>query len=354
MQLGLNRIPEGLYMQVTSVRFLLLMIFLCFSGSQAQTSGARFLLWKPSAASMAQGGTGVARGNDAFSAYYNPALISGIYTINAVGSFVRPAPFFKNIGHSFAAVAFPISERQVFALSNNMFWLGKQADNLEREPDLESSYAYHPKLSYGLSLKENLQFGINLGLLWYKLTEVEVSEMNKPDPIRRITVDLGVSITNLLSNLTIQLDDVSFLPVQSFMPRPDPGGINLGFSLSNIGADITVIDDKQADPMPNLALAGFSYVFVSSNYLSLILNSELEKQIHENKFAQLFRNGVELRIYNILSLWGGKVSALDDRYKSFNTIGFGLHLRYFSINFARYNSTFLPTWHFDGAIHVEL
>ena len=63
----------------------------------AQNAGARFLLWKPSAKSMALGGSGAARFDGASSVYFNPALLSKTESFNLSASYVKPLPFFDNM-----------------------------------------------------------------------------------------------------------------------------------------------------------------------------------------------------------------------------------------------------------------
>jgi hypothetical protein len=324
---------------------LSLIILLHFSAVEGQEAGARFLLWKPSAVSMSQGGTGVARGDDAFSLWHNPALLSSLYTINGVGSFVEPLRSPDNVTHFFLALSFPLADDQILAFSANIFQLDDQPFLFYANSVVASEYAYHPKISYAYTLRDNFSLGVNLGMFCYKPVGA--------DRVRRLTADLGISITNLLDRLTIRLDDVSFLPVQSFMPRPDPAGINFGLSLTNLGTDLKVEGQQESRPMPSVLLAGISYVLLSSNYLSLILNGDLENQLHEESFAQYLNTGAEIRVYNVLSLRGGRVNAVDDQFESFNTFGFGFHLRYFSLNFARYDAASGPVWHYDAAFHIE-
>lgn len=336
---------------------LLLLSCTCF----AQTAGARFLLWKPSAASMALGGTGVARGNNTFNAYYNPALLCDIPSFNAVGSFVKPLPFFNNVAHSFAGVSFILNDEHYISLTNNMFWKAPQAYTQlysgamlpDRDGEDDYFFSFLPKVSYARFLTSRISIGAGLGMLFYDLTGAEFGAETKVETIKRLTFDIGISARNYFRGLTLHLDDATFVPLRAFAPISDLDGIHFGLSLLNLGADIQAVDKSQSDPMPATVLAGMSWVFLTSNYLSVIINAELEKQIHEDSFIQLLRSGAELRLLNVLSFQGGHVRAINDAYNSFLTYGFGVHTRYLSFHLSRYNATFIPTWHFDGAIYLE-
>jgi hypothetical protein len=79
----------------------LFLILILIQPMNAQKSTARFLLWQPSALSHAMGGVGTALHEDAFAMYYNPSALAFSRRFNAVGSLVKPLPFFGNTVHSF-------------------------------------------------------------------------------------------------------------------------------------------------------------------------------------------------------------------------------------------------------------
>jgi hypothetical protein len=72
----------------------------------ARGVAARYLLFKPSAASMAMGGVGVSSSDNAFSTYYNPAALAFAPEVSIVGSFDKPIPFFDATIHSLAGLSY--------------------------------------------------------------------------------------------------------------------------------------------------------------------------------------------------------------------------------------------------------
>jgi len=314
----------------------------------AQNAGARFLLWKPSAKSMSLGGSGAARFDGASSAYFNPALISQTESVNIAGSFVKPLPFFNNIAHSYNAVSFRVMDYGYLAVSGNLFW---KAEFVTTPKYLMS---WHGKISYAAKINDWLAVGVGMGYLNYKLTGAIVGAESSNGNTSTMSFDLGAAVTNVLPGLTFSLSNQGFSDFSEIAPEGPRPGINFGLSILSMGPKITVIDKMQADPICSLLLAGISYQAVSSDFLGLMLSTDLENQINETSPLKFIRLGADVSLLRIFSLRFGYVSNLSGKYKSYAALGGGINTKYVSINIARYNSTFRPAWHFDASIKLEL
>ncbi len=137
--------------------------------SSGQQSGARFLLWHPSAKSISMGGIGVAIDNGVFAAYYNPASLGFINKTSISTSFGQPFPFFENMGHSFIGFSHNF-KFGVMAFSANMFWRERQlrTDETGYNYGLDGEkFSYVKpnssdlKLSISSLIVNNLSFGIS-------------------------------------------------------------------------------------------------------------------------------------------------------------------------------------------------
>src|SRR3990172_2774730 len=149
----------------------------------SQNSTVRFMLWQPSARSMAMGGAGVAVTDNSFAAFYNPAALA-FSKINLSTSYVEPFPFLENTIHSLTALAIPLRGIGVFGFSANRFWMEGQAYTDESGPEILGgdfvdtnffkSTHWELKLSYAALLSENVSAGINVSFLKINLAEVNV------------------------------------------------------------------------------------------------------------------------------------------------------------------------------------
>lgn len=325
--------------------------------AQAQTSTARFLLWQPSAISNAMGGVGTSLYGDAFSAYYNPAALSFTKSISLTGSFVKPLPFFGNIAHSFFGASYHSNSFGTIAVSANLFWKGAQILTGELDPTPLGSFNetdWSGKISYALPIKKNLALGASLGLLHINILNSDRGAYDKFNPTV-IMLDFGALFKNLLPQTTYSPSGFAASDlIKRLTDDQKENGISVGLSLLNLGSKVTFIDHAQADNLPARLMLGATYLPIRSDALALLLASDFEKQLYESSILQYIHLGGEARILRLLAFRAGYYLDTFGRKTSYHTWGGGIQLKFLSVNVARYTRAILPTWHFDGAISLEL
>ena len=167
-------------------RYLLTAILvISISFLHAQNSTARFMLWQPSARSIAMGGAGTAITDNGFAVFYNPAGLAFAKGITAAGSFGKPYPFFKHTIHSLTALSFPLKGCGTLAISANRFWRERQVITSDYGPNginvngenlnFFKSTHWEAKLSYATLLNNHMSIGVNISFLRIKLSESPVS-----------------------------------------------------------------------------------------------------------------------------------------------------------------------------------
>ena len=130
-------------------------------------------------------------------------------------------------------------------------------------------------------------------------------------------------------------------------------GISLGLDASNLGPDISFVDAEQKDSPPSKITLGMSYIPLSSYPVSILVGTDFEERLNENNFIDYIHLGGEVRIFKVLAVRGGYFYGTSENLLSYPTYGFGICLRYVSINIARYNRSLESTWHFDSIISLE-
>ena len=102
----------------------------------------------------------------------------------------------------------------------------------------------------------------------------------------------------------------------------------MGFSLRNLGPNISFVNEKQSDPLPGLIDIGVAYTFINTNTLDLILASDFEKHINESSTLDYIRIGSEVNLFNLLNLRFGYVLDTYGIKNSYSTIGAGLNYKF--------------------------
>ncbi|MFQ5584842.1 MAG: hypothetical protein ACE5GL_10440, partial [Calditrichia bacterium] len=167
--------------------------------------------------------------------------------------------------------------------------------------------------------------------------------------------DVGVRWQNLLTSSTITIPSKEMESLSTFKPMETPSGIGIGIALLNAGPHIAYLDPSQADPIPQRLRIGFSHHTFSSPIFGMTLLFDFEKELvhREGPYAdsfvkawftswknQPFRNatyhfGFNLNLVYIFSLrFGYQYQPFEDFFNTgIFTIGFGLDLKYLSIQF---------------------
>ena len=344
--------------------FLVIIIPIVFSSNSfSQNNTASFLYWHPSAKYYSMGGIGTAVSNDIYSSYYNPASLVFSKRMTITGSFVKPYPFFGNIANSFFGVSFNIDSSNAIALSSDLFWLGEQQRTLEDSPEpygiLENLLYWEIKLSYGILLRKNLSAGISLGILHTNLSDIPVSYEQGKGTSTTVLFDAGILLEDIFRESTVQInnDKRDYSPFFNWLLNIGEDnirkGISLGLDVSNLGPDISFVDAEQKDSPPSKVTLGMSYTPLSSYPVNILVGTDFEERLNENNFIDYIHFGGEVRIFKVLAARGGYFYGTSGNLISYPTFGFGICLKYISINIAHYNRSLESTWHFDSIISLE-
>lgn len=329
----------------------------------AQNSTASFLFWQPSAKSYSMGGIGSALSNDIYSAYYNPSGLAFSKRITITGSFVKPFPFLGNIANSFFGISYKVDNSNTLGFSANLFWMGKQIRTLEGGPEPvaieETPFNWNLKLSYSYLIFDNISAGLSAGILQVNLSDRPVGEEQNTSNTTSILIDLGILAKDLLPKSTYELDNstTKYAPFFDWLIEIGEGyeyrGFSIGMSISNLGPDISFVDEEQSDSPPSKLLLGVTYNVINSNEIGILLGTDLEKRLNESNTLDYLHLGGELKLFKVINFrMGYFMNTIEDGY-SYLTYGAGLSFKFLSMNIARYNRSLQSTWHFDSVISLE-
>ena len=344
---------------MTKLRFLLLLILSCVVTMRAQQAAPRYLLFKPSASSTAMGGVGVACYGNAFAAYFNPAALAFSSDASFTGSFVKPIPFFGNTVHSFLAGSCKIRQDDGLAFSANLYRRGKQVVTRD-DPDpikLEDpTLSWQGKISYAHAFNTKLAAGMSFGLVRFALSNGDVQLQNREGFGTGWMFDVGLLIKDILpeatwhSRTTEKKSEPGFF--ESLGGQRQSEGLSVGFALLNLGQKLYLIDKQQSDDLPATLTFGTSYWPVAFDLAQAMISIDLEKQLHESSTLDYVHFGGELTFVRMFSLRTGYFLDTYGPATSYGTLGFGVHVKFFNFNIARYTRAIDVTWHFDTAISL--
>ncbi len=162
--------------------------------------------------------------------------------------------------------------------------------------------------SYGTSLLGKLKGGISAKLIYSHLAEQGATQYERGEG-----TSTGFAV------------DFGFLYQMS--PR-----LNWGLAVTNIGPKMAYIDAAQADPMPTNLGFGFAYKLLRSDYYTLLVASEINKEVADlddgfrEELKQVILNGgAEFLYANIIAFRAGYIHDEEGKLKT-ATAGVGLYL----------------------------
>jgi len=218
-------------------------------------AGAIFLLISPGAAAQGTGEANVARVDDAYASYYNPASLAFQSKASVAGMHVNwlkslvPDLYYEYLGFSKPISGGGIGGHLIF-LS-----LGEQLATDESGNELGNfqSYMWAFDGSYGTRLTKNSALGLGFKLYHQKLADdVVAGESGSGKPY---STDFAFDIAYL-----IKLGSSSSSEVSNWIKAEDK--FRFGFNIANIGPPISFIDEAQADPAPtNMRIGFFSNLY---------------------------------------------------------------------------------------------
>jgi hypothetical protein len=224
--------------------FLVLLLSLIFPVGEA---GAIFLLIAPGASAAGTGEAQVAKVDDSYASYYNPAGLGFQNRSGFSGMHVNWLPnLADDIYYEFMAFKQPIGYGTI---GGHLIYLnlGEQQgmDEFGNPTTTFKSMMWAASASYGAKINTTSSVGLNFKVFHQKLADSATgSESGKP-----YSTDFAFDIGYLKQ----------FSPVEE-------GIFNFGVSISNIGEEIDFIDNKQADPAPTNLKFGVYKQFIINDY----------------------------------------------------------------------------------------
>ena len=203
-------------------------------------AGAVFLLIAPGAGAAGSGEAQVAKADDAYASFYNPAGLGFLNTTEIAAMHVNWLPnLADDIYYEYLGFALPIEGLGTYGGNFVFLNLGEQlgTDELGNATDEFKSYMWSFTNSFGTMVSDNSSLGISFKLFQQKLADSGTGSGEQGD-----------------GSSTDFAFDVGYLG--------DYDLIKLGLSISNIGPKIDFIDADQADPAPtNMKLGIYSEIF---------------------------------------------------------------------------------------------
>ena len=242
------------------MRRLKLFLFVCIISSFAfpvGEAGAIFLLIAPGASAQGTGEANVARVDDAYASYYNPAALAFQTKNSIAGMHVNwlktlvPDLYYEYLGFSI-----PMGELGGFGGHFIFLSLGEQTATNEVGDYLGSfnSYMFALDGSYGTKLTTNSAIGLGFKVYHQKLADASVAgESGKGKPY---STDFAFDISYLYRDY----DKFSF-----------------GFNIANIGPPISFVDEDQADPAPTNMRFGFFGNLYQDEFTKLNMMVDIQK-----------------------------------------------------------------------------
>ncbi len=162
------------------ILFSIFIYFTLIGNLVSQNTTARFLLWHPSARSIALGGSGTALIDNDFSVFYNPAGMAYEKRIKLFSSYGQPFPFFENTQYAYSGVAVGTSIG-TFGIAINQFWresqqrtgqFGELLGGFGEDDGLMDPLHWKGSLSFAAIIKPNTAIGMSINLLHMELAKI--------------------------------------------------------------------------------------------------------------------------------------------------------------------------------------
>jgi hypothetical protein len=302
----------------------------------ASTAGGASLQIPPGARAEGMGRFFTAVANDAFAPWWNPAGLAFMQGWNAGLMHAKLVPdLADDVYFEYAGLSKYLKGWGGVAGTFTYLNYGESPATTEESSDpfaTFSSFEFSPSLAIGTPIVENLGLGLNLKLLHVDLAGELLGSEGKGTTF---AVDLGA--------LYRWNKDVESL----FGSGPGQMNAALGLTVANLGPDISLVDDRQSDPLPrNLKIAAALGAGVPKSY-SVLAGFSVEKSLvfvdipdstkEQLSFYErnevLLSGGMEV---GILDLAYGRVGYLYDDPGEIKgwTYGAGFYLKAVGIDFA--------------------
>jgi hypothetical protein len=304
----------------------------------ASTAGGASLQIPPGARAEGMGRFFSAVANDAFAPWWNPAGLAFMKGWNAGLMHAQLVPdLASDVYFEYLGVSNYVTGWGGIAGTFTYLNYGESVATDEGSPDAIgtfSSFEFSPSIAMGTMVIPNFGIGLNLKLLHVNLAPEEFAGSGAGKGTT-FAVDLGA-----LYNWKKNVD--SF-----FGSSPAVLESGVGVTLGNLGPDISLVDDRQSDPLPRNLKVGVSVGARVPQSYSALLGLALEKSLVfedipdtiAEKLSWTERNEVLLSggmEFGILDLAFARLGYIYDDPGEIKgmTFGAGFHLKQFGFDFA--------------------
>jgi len=249
-----------------NIKTLIFIIVICNSLFSVGEAGGIFLLIAPGAAAQGTGEANVARVDDAYSSYYNPAALAFQTKNSIAGMHVNwlkqlvPDLYYEYIG-------FAMPQGNLGGIGGHLIFLslGEQqaTDEVGNYLGSFSSYMWALDAAYGTKITNNSALGLGFKVYHQKLADfVVAAETGEGKPY---STDFAFDISYLFKYKKEIYDfgDNDFIYNENLISTISSyDKYRIGLNIANIGPAITFIDESQADPAPtNMRLGLFANLY---------------------------------------------------------------------------------------------
>ena len=256
--------------------FLILFLIIGFVFPVGE-AGAVFLLIAPGAAAQGTGEANVARVDDAYASYYNPASLAFQNKTSFVGMHVNwlktlvPDLYYEFIGFTSPGYGGTIGGHLIFLSLGEQ--LATDADG--NELGNFKSYMWALDGSYGTKLSDNTAVGVGFKLFHQKLADDTTENEGEGKPY---STDFAFDISYMLRKQK-QFGLISKIHSAFGLNSYDSGKdkFRFGLNIANIGPPIAFIDEDQADPCPTNMRLGFFSNLYEDKYVSVNMLMDMQK-----------------------------------------------------------------------------
>jgi len=294
--------------------------------------GLLFLTISPGARPSAMGGCFAAIADDGTASYWNPAGLAFQELRNASLMHSNWLPVLApDLYYEYAGFNQNLPGWGVIGGNISFFSYGEQTRTEEFNPepvDFWSAFDVAGSMSYAAKLSENLAAGVNMKLIYSRLSPEGGAGEKGTGTGSTYAVDLGILRRNIF------------------------GRLNAAAVLQNIGPNIAYVDEAQSDPLPRTLRLGLAFQALKSRMNHLLLVCEANKLLVDvvndkplaDELKELKLNGgVEYGYFNLLFLRSGYFYD----HEGFNvikgfTFGGGLRYNFGERKYAAIDFAFVP------------
>jgi hypothetical protein len=258
----MERSEEKSMLRNNAIVAALILLFAVPASAQVSTSAVPFLLIAPNSRASGMGEAGAALADDVWAQFWNPA---GYAFQTGSQLAISHANWLPGFGLSDLWIAHTIYKQEVpefdGTVSGGLTYLNlgefiQTASTGPEEIGRFKGYEFAITVGYSTRVLEELGLGVNARFIHSRLAPFGTEEEQGRGVASGISFDVGLL----------------YKPRSVIIPFTDTdigGAFRMGVNLSNVGPNLTYIDQAQSDPLPMNFRLGFAYDILQSDFNNL-------------------------------------------------------------------------------------